>query len=258
MFRFVIFLFIFSFFTPLLAKKEECVKITPCKCRHTKGIVDLSGLKGHNLNVTLGGMEIWYFPCGQVADIGICRRSENNAICSRNNSNVKVWGTQESVKFIVPNVEDYRTIMAEFSFTPPGSGTVIRRAQVYLVCPKKGDTIGTQLKVDNYQRGDITLTLTTEMACFVRPNLWGSGHLLKLELLLMLVSVPVLVSIVALCRYRRGKRGFELIDHKRTPVIICSLFVDGFRTTFCCFPSVRRHIGVDWRADYEAIYDNLL
>ena len=251
MFRFVILLCL-SLLT-VIDSKEECVRISTCKCRHSKGTVNLSGLRGHIFNVSLGGMEILYFPCEQLVDIAAnCMKSDNNAICTKNNSNVSVWGKQESVKFIVPNTIDYGTILAEFSFLPPGHAT--RRTQLYLHCPKEGDTIRTQFKVDNYQHNDMALTLTNKMACFVVRDIWGSGHLLVTELILIIVSVLGSVSVVALCRYRRGEKGFDLINHKRTFVGVCGLFIDGFRTTFFCFPKLRRNIGVKVRNGYSEIY----
>ena len=253
MFRFLI-LLTFALVAVDGSGKEECVTISSCKCRHSKGIMDLSGLRGHKFSATFGALEILYFPCQQLVDLGSnCKQEDNNAVCVKNSSQVAVWGTQGSVKFIVPNTNDYRTLMAEFSFKPKLGAT--RRTQLYIHCPKQGDTTPTQFKVDNYQENDIAVTLETEMGCFVSvgSSAMGSGYLLLLELIVIIALVLGSLSIVAVCRYRRGERGHQLVSHKRTLVAVCGLFVDGIRTALCCFPQMRRNIGTDRTTGYESI-----
>ena len=233
--------------------KEACLHISNCKCKHSKGIVDLSPLHGQSFKATTKqqnrSLEFTFFPCEQTQDLGYgCHTSENNAVCLKDESDYVSYGVEASVKFIVPNTNDYSAILAKFT---PLSGKH-PSSEVYIRC-QHDRTTTTTLIVNEVQNNNVQLELKSIHACFTPYDPIGSWYLLVTVMVLLVVTVTGVLTTITICRYSQGVRGVYLINHKDVCIGLFKLGIDGVRTVFSCFPVCRNKIGVSVRDRYSPI-----
>ncbi|KAI6650269.1 hypothetical protein LOD99_5948 [Oopsacas minuta] len=252
MFVFEFFL-LYALFVCVYGGKEECKRLSSCKCQHSKGTVDLSNLEGLQFTAENGTKNFSYFPCKQSFDLPGCMKSDDNAICVTSGSGSYSMGTQKSVKFIVPNTEDYGTIMAQFQFTPQGEKPT-KHSELYIKC-QHGET-ATQFKFDGLQNNNVVLQLTTKQGCYIiTAGIWGNWYILVGVIVLIIATFLILYSIATVCKYKQSVRGLKLINHTDHLRSVARLILDGFRTSLSCFPYMRQNIGVDGTSGYQTIYD---
>ena len=147
-----------------MAKKEECKKISNCKCQHSKGIVDLSSISSKLFTAEKDKHSFRYFPCSQTQDVtGSCKESDNNAICGQDKTTNQVldWGLEDSVTFLVPNSDDYDVVIAKFT-----SYDSKRKTELYLDCPNGEKDRPEGLEVLEVQGDNAELRLTSREACY--------------------------------------------------------------------------------------------
>ena len=233
-----------SFVLLVNGSKDACNKLSPCKCQHSRGIVDISSLSGKNFTVIDKGIFCIFFPCEQGKNWGKgCAKADNNAVCSNhstNGRNIQSWGTEASAEFLVPNSIDYNSIMVKFH-----SGEM--KTELYLECAKEsGEDKFTILQV---QHDNIQLRLKSQAACYTpsqnfRFNLGkpGACYLFVTIIILSLLYFALLFSIGMFWRWKRNAKGWGPLP---TLIMYLKLVLDGFLFTFSCFPRCRRAIGVE-------------
>ena len=258
MFVLIIFL---TFFVCVYSDKESCLPLSSCKCKHSKGIIDLSPLHGQTFSAWQQDetLEFTFFPCKQTESLGDgCDKSKNNAVCSKKGNEIVSYGVQSGVEFIIPNTEDYGVTLAMFT---PQNGNQ-HSSEVYLKCQQDKKTTTTQLKVAQVQNNNVQLELTSIHACYFTPQShppgpWGSYYLLVAVIVIIIVTIIVVLVTTTVYRYSTGIRGVKLINHTENCLGGLRLFVDGCRTLFSCFPGVRKDIGVNMRGGYTKLCHNM-
>ena len=258
MFALILFLQLFV----CVYSKETCLRLSNCKCKHSKGVVDLSALHGQSFSDTLKqhneSLEFTFFPCNQTKDLGPgCMMTDNNAVCMKNGTEYVSYGVTSGVEFTVPYKDDYSIILAKFK---PLTGKD-QKSEVNLKC--SNDKTITHLKVYQVQNNNVQLELSSREACFTPPDIpplrvrdpWGSCYLLVNVISLIIVTVSGVLVITTCLRYRKGIRGVELINHTDNCFSGFRLGRDGVRTLFSCFPYCRRKIGVDFRDGYSTVHE---
>ena len=283
--QFIITLTFLTLLCVAMANKEECKKISNCKCQHSKGTVDLSSISSKLFTATKDSQTFRYFPCSQSQDVSAsCKRSDDNAICMQDKSSGQVldWGSEDSVTFLVPNTVDYGVVIAEFT-----SFDSKRKTELYLDCPEGNKNRAEGLEVLEVQGDNAELRLTSKAACYTpnsptphttptkphtaptkphttgtEPHTTGTPPILQIDLkkwghwYAFAGSVGLFLVLFFFYFVVRLVLRFRDEEKHDTPKESCcyliGLFFDGILCVFSCFPICRNSIGRRTR-DYEAV-----
>ncbi|XP_013378914.1 uncharacterized protein LOC106150578 [Lingula anatina] len=189
-------------------RSETCTKLGPCKCKTSKGTIDLTPLSGNGQVAKFtftdtGSKDVYSFsPCVAFSQFAGCADA---AMCQLHGGGYYLLGKQDSMEFL----GDPQAGSLVMHFLPQA----LRESRITLHCSpgKEGEFIFIKEDQDpSTKLSTFQFSLTTKYACLPEHSL-SLGSVLCI-ILLVLVIIYLVCGILFL-KFVRGAQGAELIPN---------------------------------------------